>query len=408
MVNRDSEINAYLQEHLRSEGLSEISAVEAARALDRAGLLRDSKGRPGLPLRELLRDGRIAGADQRPPRENGRWFVTRASLGRSAPTPGGGRESSRAFGVVPGDVVIRSELHRDYGGSGRGGIAPSRTSPNVFLFTDPAVGHQHGYYDGWLGDYFLYTGMGQRGDMTLTAGNKAVLLHREGGRAVRLFRGAGGTITYLGKFETDLENPFYLTDAQETGGGPVRQVIVFRLKPIGDVLHDPQDAFQPPPGVASADIEAAVDDEAAVIRSVPVEALNVETMIVAPRREEVEADRREQQLVHAYRDYLEASGSSIRSRHILPPGEVKPIRVDLLDESREALIEAKGTVTREALRMAVGQLADYGRFIPHKRKAVLVPSRPRRDLEALLESADIAVVWKTAEGYADNADGFFT
>jgi hypothetical protein len=45
----------------------------------------------------------------------------------------------------------------------------SSSTPNVFLFTDPAVGHQHGYYDGWVGDRFHYTGMRQRGDQQFVA-----------------------------------------------------------------------------------------------------------------------------------------------------------------------------------------------------------------------------------------------
>jgi hypothetical protein len=53
---------------------SEVPAVEAARWLDRAGLLRDSPIRPGLPLRNLLRVGLITGQRQEP---NHRWFIDR-------------------------------------------------------------------------------------------------------------------------------------------------------------------------------------------------------------------------------------------------------------------------------------------------------------------------------------------
>jgi hypothetical protein len=48
----------------------EIAAVEAARELDRLGLLRDSSSRPGKPLRDLLRAGRIENARQ----DGGRWW----------------------------------------------------------------------------------------------------------------------------------------------------------------------------------------------------------------------------------------------------------------------------------------------------------------------------------------------
>ena len=36
---------------------------------------------------------------------------------------------------------------------------------------------------------------------------------------------------------------------------------------------------------------------------------------------------------------------------------------DVYDVTRNNLLEAKGTVTREAIRMAIGQVADYRRFI---------------------------------------------
>ena len=74
-------INDYLQAELKRRRLAEVTAVEAARWLDRAGLLADSATRPGLRLRNLLRDGAIVGLDQRPPQRWGRWFIV-AQAGR--------------------------------------------------------------------------------------------------------------------------------------------------------------------------------------------------------------------------------------------------------------------------------------------------------------------------------------
>ena len=36
---------------------------------------------------------------------------------------------------------------------------------------------------------------------------------------------------------TDTGQPYYFTDAPETGGGPLRTVIVFRLRPVGKILR---------------------------------------------------------------------------------------------------------------------------------------------------------------------------
>ena len=73
-------INLHLQERLESDWRDEVRAPEAARWLDKAGLLTDRKG--GLPLRSLLRAGRIAGQQQRPDKKNGMWFIRRLAVSR--------------------------------------------------------------------------------------------------------------------------------------------------------------------------------------------------------------------------------------------------------------------------------------------------------------------------------------
>jgi len=67
-------INAYLQAELRRRERDEVAAVEAAKWLDRAGILTDSTIRAGLPLRDLLRAGVIDGQRQEP---NRRWYIDR-------------------------------------------------------------------------------------------------------------------------------------------------------------------------------------------------------------------------------------------------------------------------------------------------------------------------------------------
>lgn len=77
-------INTHLQERLERDRSDEVRAPEAALWLDEAGLLADRKG--GLPLRRLLRAGRIAGQEQRPDRKGGSWFIRHSSAGRSRPS----------------------------------------------------------------------------------------------------------------------------------------------------------------------------------------------------------------------------------------------------------------------------------------------------------------------------------
>jgi hypothetical protein len=237
-----------------------------------------------------------------------------------------------------------------------------------------------------------------------------VLRHIEEGRALRLFKGARGDVRYLGEFVLDEAAPYYRTDAPETGTGAIRQVIVFRLRPVGDVIHDAADELQLPGDIEPKSVERAVTatEEDARISEVAVEEQHTERALVDPSHEPYEAERREQKLVLAYKAHLERRGCQVMRFRIHPPGEAKPLYADLYDKTRNNLIEAKGSGTRAELRMALGQLADYGRFIkPPPRRAVLLPARPRADLEELLRSEDVAAVWQERSGFTDNAGGRF-
>ena len=68
-------INSYLQSELRRQRKNEVAAVEAARWLHKAGILKDSMSRPGLPLRKFLRAKEIAGQGQVPNKPFGRWYI---------------------------------------------------------------------------------------------------------------------------------------------------------------------------------------------------------------------------------------------------------------------------------------------------------------------------------------------
>jgi hypothetical protein len=63
-------------------------------------------------------------------------------------------------------------------------------------------------------------------------------------------------------------------------------------------------------------------------------------------------------------------------------------------------MKQKGTVTRQAIRMATGQLADYERLVePTPTRAVLVPERPRSDLLELASTQGLSVVGRTGLGF---------
>jgi hypothetical protein len=188
-------------------------------------------------------------------------------------------------------------------------------------------------------------------------------------------------------------------------------VIVFRLRAVGDAIHDPADELQLPGDVPPTEVESAVtgEIEGSITVEVPVEEQHTERSVVTPGDEPYEIERREQRLVLDYKAFLEARGSEVLRFRIQPEGEARPLYSDVYDKTRNNLLEAKGTGSRSAVRMAVGQLADYARFItPPPARAVLLPDRPRSDLEALLLGLGIHAVWQEADGFADNAGSAFT
>jgi hypothetical protein len=291
------------------------------------------------------------------------------------------------WGLGLGERVKRTELHAKYGGRRQGGIAPSTVSPNVLIFTAPA-GQKYGYFDGRQPDgCFHYTGEGQIGDQQLKQGNRALFDHVQTGKSVRLFKGARGQVFYVGEFQVDQERPYYTTDAPDVNG-EIREVIVFRLRPIGEIKGD----LLP---VA----EEALQEKRTSVSEIDPESRAAEQFTSGAIEERV-AERREAALITAYLEFRRASGlSKLQRLKIKPVGEVQPLYTDLYDPETKLVIEAKGTVTREVIRMAIGQLLDYSRFVDHAKLAVLLPEVPRRDLLDLLHKHSIVVIAPQSDGH---------
>jgi hypothetical protein len=327
------------------------------------------------PLVELIAD------------QDARDRVT-AAIRNLLPTEGAA-EADAGWDLAPGAVLARREVHRRYGGQERGGIATPTTTPNVLLFTDPARGRRHGYYDGWGDDgCFYYTGEGQRGDQALKRGNRAIAQHRSEHRALRLFRAVGSDVEYVGRFEVDQEQPWQIGEAPETDDGPLRAVIVFRLHPVGIVQHFAADLPTTPKPTSHVEHVAPEDR-------------HTDEFIVPPAAEPTTAQRREAELLSAYTAYLRSHGHEVSRLRIVPPQATSALYTDLFDNTTNELIEAKGTITRQAIRMAIGQLLDYRRFAPATpRMAVLLPSAPRPDLIELCTSLEITTIWRDGQNWS--------
>jgi hypothetical protein len=144
-------------------------------------------------------------------------------------------------------------------------------------------------------------------------------------------------------------------------------------------------------------------------REIPIEAGVVEGYEVLTKAERRQALRRETTLVEDFCAHLEAKGDVVMRNELLPSGGSHPLYSDLFNKSRRQLIEAKAGTSRGDVRMAIGQLADYGRFISRlSGSAVLLGAKPHSDLLRLLRKQGIAAIWRSEDGFADNANGGFT
>jgi hypothetical protein len=145
-------------------------------------------------------------------------------------------------------------------------------------------------------------------------------------------------------------------------------------------------------------------------KPVPIEQSQTESFFQRFERPTKTAIRAEQRMVRAYADYLETRGRTVSRHRLKPSADSGVLFTDLYEHDRRSLIEAKARANRASIRMAIGQLADYARFIKPspRRRAVLLPERPSDDLEQLLKSQGIDMVWRSGRRYADNARGALT
>ncbi|MGI8309893.1 hypothetical protein [Saccharopolyspora hattusasensis] len=280
------------------------------------------------------------------------------------------------------DELRRTEVHDRFGGSRQGGIASAPKAGSVLLFSSPQ-GAQYGYkYDGWREDgSYHYTGEGQAGDQRLVRGNKAVLAP---GLALRLFEAAErrSYVKYIGEFTLDREEPYYRADAPDEEG-VLRSAIVFRLWRADSV---------PPVPAASEPTEPQV-------QSIPVESNEAAEYSATSKDSSIVAKRREAALVNRYTEWLHKQGRAATRRSIRLPGQAGQLFTDLFDEGLRELIEAKGATSRSDVRLALGQVLDYGRYVKHDQLAILVPVRPAADLVDLLTSYGVSCIYEAKPGH---------
>lgn len=354
--------------------------------------------------------------------------------------------------INPGDVRTRAQIREVFGGSPQGGICPSKSKYSVNLYSDPGVGERVGYYDGWLaeqdelGAVFEYTGAGKSGDQTFEgtagAGNRAILQHAEERRVLRVFTQVGKvpgsdtkTHRYLGSFTLDSREP-YVWRRVHGEDGQERNLIVFRLRADGDVQHAEQDVI-PPAEATEGEFVPFRAVTPAMFRSDPAtsgdlplpkqragkgttprkpapnpetsgtfvlpEAFGTQLSVRAATAATV-AIRHEAELTQAYKAHLDAAGHRVGAYQIKVKGLTSTLRADLYDASAHVLYEAKGSNSREDVRMALGQILDYSRYVEmpehdgEPQRVLLLPAAPAPDMYSLLDRYAVGVVYRSDDG----------
>jgi hypothetical protein len=178
--------------------------------------------------------------------------------------------------------------------------------------------------------------------------------------------------------EIDPADPYHLDRAPETGGGPIRTVVMFHLLPAGPTTVHRTDRL---PIMERSTVSVA-----------DLEAHNTERYLARPNAETIEKERREQGLVQRYAEHLRRQGSEV-VRYTYRVGSSR-LACDAFDVTNNVLIEAKSSTDRNSIRLAVGQLYDYRRFHdPEPALRILVPRSPGTDLAGYLAQAGVELVY---------------
>jgi hypothetical protein len=144
-----------------------------------------------------------------------------------------------------------------------------------------------------------------------------------------------------------------------------------------------------------------VSPQQARVRLVPPEGIATEVFEVGAITPH-EARRREAELVAALRAWwTKRDGPDAVSRvEIRPGGNAAVLYSDLFNTATDELVEAKADCARESVRMAIGQLADYRRFVnEHAACKVLLPTEPSEDLIDLLTREGIGILVPDGAGF---------
>ncbi|MFF7678262.1 hypothetical protein [Actinacidiphila glaucinigra] len=282
------------------------------------------------------------------------------------------RRISGRWMLKRGDLTTRRLLHSEYGGAPQPGISPSNRDPQIFLFYQSSGIDG----DGWSRDgFFYYTG--SRSD----AGNREIVNAWSSGRRLQVMellpmnaRSNSRIHRYVDAFILDGIEVSELAD----GRGRKVELPRFRLRTIDAATHAPGQIRAP-------GLSPCVE----VKRVERCDLLQRDPQLAIP-----DDERPETRLSKKFERYLLTQGCPVHRLAIRHTADCAPMWTDVWVGNINLLIEAKaGKNLRDDARMAVGQLADYTRFVPGTLRAVLLPTRPEGDLLRYLRSQGADAIW---------------
>ncbi|WP_445155089.1 hypothetical protein ACTWLI_02275 [Arthrobacter sp. Hor0625] len=182
-----------------------------------------------------------------------------------------------------------------------------------------------------------------------------------------------------------------LSTASFSGGGQARQA----LKRLGFVLVPKSNIEEWRDSPASAGLSRA--------RQIPLET-SVASEFRRATVDALVATKAEQILIDEFVNFQRAKGRTFTRWEIFPRGSRERLLTDIYDEETLTLYEAKASSTRPDVRLGLGQILDYARFIDEcEALALLLPSRPADDLLDLLHAFEVRAVWRKKAGIFESS-----
>jgi len=141
-----------------------------------------------------------------------------------------------SWGFEPGrEYNRRADIHARFDGQRQGGIITPKKHNVIFIISGKR-GREYGYNDRHHADGLVeYFGEGQKGDMTLTAGNLRIAEHAERGKSLLYFEKQYPSRHIIFRNELVCEG-YHWEDSIDVEGN-TRKAIVFELWPLDRVIE---------------------------------------------------------------------------------------------------------------------------------------------------------------------------